>query len=118
MAWYRCTGGNGSGLNARQVLVNGQISDTSHYITSYFSDISDLEEIFLRYSYIVNDTSYIAYGSVKVSDITESGSFSYRLDVPQIYDITVTLTRTSITGTHYSGQWRDIYVDIIGITEW
>ena len=105
--------GEGGGASAEAVLDNGQISTTSAYATASFSDISDYEFILIRFRDTVSSVDYADYALVKVSDIG-NGKTLY----PTLHrQITVSLTKTTIGSTNYSGAYYNIYADIVALTD-
>ena len=119
MAWYRCIGGNGGGGGAETVLNNGQVSTTSSYVTANFNDVSNLSTLVLRFKYENNGTPYEAVEAVNVNDIPVGSSYQFGIYyLPVVEQLVGNITRTSITLTSYRGAWRDVYVDIKGISTW
>ena len=114
MAWFRVSqdNGGGGGGSVSTVLTGGQVSTTSDYATAYFNDISAYKTLFVRLYFDFNGNTINAYSLVRVSDIPVSGALQLYIYANVTGALTVSLTRTSIGLTSYSGSWRDIYADL------
>ena len=97
-----------------EITINGsrlQISSTSDYATSYFTNnlVNGKWYLISVFDPAYNDYGYLAFkfdSSVPYMDLTINVSSS---------GIQVHVTNESITGSYYSGNWRDIYCRVCEI---
>lgn len=108
----------GGGIELDDILTNGQISNTSQYLTATFEDISDYTYLFVTVRYNYNGTDFVINTALSVEQITIAGNaYDFGIITPNIGYLTVRFSKTSVTGRSYGGAWRDIYIDIKGTKE-
>lgn len=125
MTWFKCQFGNGGGgggdeITITPIIENKLISDSTGYKTVNFSDVSSYTYIYVFVT--EGDTTLIANQNknraicLKVSDIGNPSNFmlGYYWDSG---NITISITKTSITCTNYSNPYRNIYCTIIATNE-
>lgn len=91
-----------------EVLYKGQISTTSDYATANFTEsVADDEEILVKV--YCPARSAVDYKVIKVSDIGNGLNVGFNLHTT----VNCTITKTSIASYQYSGDYYDIYADIL-----
>lgn len=85
------------------VLSDGVISDTTNYQTAYFSDISDYSKILVTMKWEGVPMTYSQV--INVADIGNEMNIT-------LNNVQITLTKTSIRSTYYSGDWHNITASI------
>ena len=91
-----------------EVLYKGQISTTSAYATANFSEsVADDEEILVKV--YCPARSAVDYKVIKVSDIGNGLNVGFNLHTT----VNCTITKTSIASYQYSGDYYDIYADVL-----
>lgn len=98
-----------SGGQYDTVLTNGIISTDVQYATANFSDVSDYTTLLIK----IKKDGYSGYAIVNVADIGSGISFVVNSERA----ITCLLTKTSISSTNYSGNYRYIYADILATND-
>lgn len=100
-----CLASNGSGSSAVKVMEQGQVSNTSTYMTATF-DSSIASYDFVEVHMFRADAD-IGYAVVKVP--TSSATFYI---TGGEYTYTMILTPTTIRCSNYSGTYVNLYVDV------
>lgn len=91
-----------------EVLYKGQISTTSDYATANFTEsVEDDEEILVKV--YCPARSAVDYKVIKVSDIGNGLNVGFSLHTT----VNCTITKTSIASYQYSGDYYDIYADVL-----
>ena len=91
-----------------EVLYKGQISTTSGYATANFTEsVADDEEILVKV--YCPARSAVDYKVIKVSDIGNGLNVGFNLHTT----VNCTITKTSIASYQYSGDYYDIYADVL-----
>ena len=91
-----------------EVLYKGQISTTSDYATANFSEsVADDEEVLVKV--YCPARSAVDYKVIKVSDIGNGLNIGFSLHTT----VNCTITKTSIASYQYSGDYYDIYADVL-----
>lgn len=91
-----------------EVLYKGQISTTSSYATANFTEsVADDEEILVKV--YCPARSAVDYKVIKVADIGNGLNVGFNLHTT----VNCTITKTSISSYQYSGDYYDIYADIL-----
>jgi hypothetical protein len=91
-----------------EVLYKGQISTTSSYATANFTEsVADDEEILVKV--YCPARSAVDYKVIKVSDIGNGLNVGFNLHTT----VNCTITKTSIASYQYSGDYYDIYADVL-----
>ena len=85
------------------VLSDGVISDTSDYRTATFSDISDYSKILVTMKWEGTPMTYSQV--INVADIGNEMNIT-------LNNVQITLTKTSIRSTYYSGDYHNITASI------
>lgn len=98
------------------ILDNGAVSDGTarEYITSTFDDISDYSKIYLSFTYAGVVQTMIL--EIDVSTIGSGANFSAYFKPANLF-FDFYLTKTSIRGTYYPGDWQDISATIYTLVE-
>ena len=95
------------GLQLHTILTAGVISNDVDYQTATFTDSIGANDNYLLMR-MLKDGTY-RYMSLAKSDIPASGEYAFTFS-----DVQCAISQTTIRSTYYSGNWRYIYVDIIG----
>jgi hypothetical protein len=91
-----------------EVLYKGQISSTSDYATANFTEsVADDEEILVKVYCPARDA--VDYKVIKVADIGNGLNVGFNLHTT----VNCTITKTSIASYQYSGDYYDIYADVL-----
>lgn len=91
-----------------EVLYKGQISTTSGYATANFTEsVADDEEILVKV--YCPARSAVDYKVIKVADIGNGLNVGFNLHTT----VNCTITKTSIASYQYSGDYYDIYADVL-----
>lgn len=91
-----------------EVLYKGQISTTSSYATANFTEsVEDDEEILVKV--YCPARSAVDYKVIKVADIGNGMNVGFSLHTT----VNCTITKTSIASYQYSGDYYDIYADVL-----
>lgn len=113
--------GSGGGASFDKVLEAGQISTTAgdgSYLTETFEDISSYKTVIVKVYDTVSNVEYIDYFACNPETLSR---YNYRDYIVRLHprggDIRITLTATSIWCNSYSGDWTNIFVDIIATNE-
>lgn len=111
--------GEGGGASFDTLASGEKISTTTpsgSYQTVTVSDLSSYDLILIKIYDTVDSTDYIDYIAVNTEIISTYRDFTARLH-PVGGNINVRVTPTTITCTSYSGQWQDVYIDVIGTND-
>lgn len=99
-------GGGGSTL----LMQHGQVSDTSKYMTAFFTSPIDFSEYDVLLVFLYED-QIVHAGATK-----EAGQFVIdRNSYSNEAFFTMNITTTSISCTRYRGDYLNLYVDVYGI---
>lgn len=105
--------GSGGGASFDTIVEGGQISTTSAYATVTFDDISSYKTVLIRVYDTVGGVDYEDYIAVNPALLTSSKSYTVTLHT----GVGVRLTATSFASTQYSGNYYNIYCDIIATND-
>ena len=97
----------GGGLQLHTLLTAGVISNDYDYQTATFEDSIGTDDNYLLMR-MLKDGSY-RYMYLSKSDIPASGEYAFAFS-----DVQCAISQTAIRSTYYSGNFRYIYVDIVG----
>jgi len=96
------------GSSLVEIMHQGQVSDTSHYMTAYFDagvNLSDYELIFV---------DLYKNGALIGSNIASPQSLPATFYITGDLSYTMKLSSDSIACTHYSGSYYNLYVNVYG----
>lgn len=91
-----------------EVLYKGQISTTSDYATANFTESVE-DDVDILVKVYCPARSAVDYKVIKVSDIGNGLNVGFNLHTT----VNCTITKTSIASYQYSGDYYDIYADVL-----
>lgn len=98
------------GISFNTILTAGVISNDQDYQTATFENSIGTNDNYLLMRMLKDGTYRYMY--LSKSDIPASGEYSFAFS-----DVQCSISQTAIRATYYSGNWRYIYVDIVGSSE-